>query len=152
MTYASITVDGTNADMDDPEFEHVEVIPFAADSESVTRCTECRAEFDSDGPQGDDVNCDELEDADGNVQRHTLEPLPLTWVNSAGLSLNEEEDSVTVSISVGDPRGAFTFTVRRVPAYSGEYSGRLMMHLPYPGESMPHAKITEIHPGTFVIG
>lgn len=150
MTYASITVDGTNADMDDDEFDHVEVIPYNADSEYVTRCTECRAEFDSDGPQGDDLNCPELEDQDGNVQRHALESLPLTWANNAGIRLDDDEDSVTVSISVGDPRGAFTFTVRRVP--EGEYAGMLMMHLPHEGEPMPHAKITEIHPGTFVIG
>lgn len=45
------------------------------------------------------------------------------------------------------PRGAFTFTVRRRPD-----TGDLLLHVPYPGEGMPHMTLTEDHPGTYRIG
>lgn len=63
--------------------------------------------------------------------------------NSA--SLNFEDDSVTVSISVGDPRGAFAMTVRR----TGD--GRLILHVPYEGEPMPHMPLKKLHEGTYEI-
>ncbi len=71
---------------------------------------------------------------------------PLSWVNSARVSLNREWDSVTVMISVGDPRGAFAMTVVRKP------DGSLMLEVPDPSDSLPHAKLTQIAPGTFRIG
>lgn len=76
----------------------------------------------------------------------------LSWVNSAGIHADPDEDSITVSISVGDPRGAFTFTVRRIPDDAPNSPGRLVLHTPYPGEPLPHAALTEHHPGTFLIG
>ena len=75
---------------------------------------------------------------------------PLAWCNSATIHLDREEDSVTVLISVGDPRGAFAFTIRRLTG--GDNAGRLVMHTPYPGEGMPHEDLTEIRPGTYGIG
>lgn len=84
---------------------------------------------------------------------HDPERIPLSWCNSAAVHTDESEDSVTVSISVGDPRGAFTFTIRRVPDDAeGDLAGRLIMHTPYTGEPMPHAALTVLHEGTHVVG
>lgn len=60
------------------------------------------------------------------------EPGPLTWLNSARIVTNPENDEVSCLVSVGDPRGAFCFTVRRLS------DGRLVIHTPHPGETMAH--------------
>lgn len=65
-------------------------------------------------------------------------------VNSAAIDWTG--DDMTVTISTGDPRGAFAMTVRRLN------DGTRILHLPHPGESMPHEQLTEIHPGTYRIG
>ena len=83
---------------------------------------------------------------------HEPQPAPLGWCNNAEIRTNEAEDSVTVAISVGDPRGAFCFTVRRLPAGAGELAGRLLLHLPYPGEPSPHVALIERGPGAYLIG
>lgn len=84
---------------------------------------------------------------------HVPERVPLSWVNSAAIDADDKDDSVTVSISVGDPRGAFTFTVRRIPDDAeSDLAGRLLMHLPYPGHPLPHEPLTEHHPGIYLIG
>jgi hypothetical protein len=70
----------------------------------------------------------------------------LDWCNSAAIRLDEADDAVHVSISVGDPRGAFVMTVRRLP------DGTLIMHLPYPESGMLHRPLTKIHEGTYQIG
>lgn len=89
----------------------------------------------------------------GEALPHEAEQVPLSWVNSATIDADETEDSVTVSISVGDPRGAFAFTLRRVPDNAGsDLAGRLVLHVPYPGESSPHQRLTALHPGAFVVG
>lgn len=107
---------------------------------------------------------DPSEDDDKVEARPAHEPIPEsgpgTWCNSAAVVVNDEEDSVTVTISVGDPRGAFAFTVRKVAPLLGETGevlnpdlvGRLLLHVPYPGESLPHAALAELHPGTFLVG
>lgn len=53
-----------------------------------------------------------------------------------------KDDEVTCLVSVGDPRGAFAFTVRRSP------EGFFYIHTPYAGETTPHVKTEEVHPGT----
>lgn len=75
------------------------------------------------------------------------EPGPLTWLNSASITADPDEDAVHCVVSVGDPRGGFCFTVRRLT------DGRLVIHTPYPGESMPHQETKHSHDGTLeVIG
>ena len=73
------------------------------------------------------------------------EPGPLTWLNSARITTDPNDDAVHCLVSVGDPRGAFCFTVRRLQ------DGRLMIHMPYPGESMPHEATKQIHDGTLEV-
>jgi len=67
-------------------------------------------------------------------------------VNSAAITFQPDDESVTVSISVGDPRGAFTMTVRRLT------DGSLVLHVPHAGDSTPHMPLVEDHPGTYRIG
>jgi hypothetical protein len=66
-------------------------------------------------------------------------------VNSAAIDFDDDEMECTVSISVGDPRGAFTMTVRRTP------DGKLILHVPYEGEPLPHMPIKKLHDGTYEI-
>ncbi|MGH3564477.1 MAG: hypothetical protein ACRDRH_00295 [Pseudonocardia sp.] len=75
----------------------------------------------------------------------------LAWCNRAAISTHEDQDAITVNISVGDARGGFAFTVRRMPDSAFEHAGRLLLHTPYPGEPMPHVGITELRPGTYLI-
>lgn len=70
---------------------------------------------------------------------------PLTWLNSARITVDQDEDAVHCLVSVGDPRGAFCMTVRRCS------DGQIVIHLPHPGESMAHMPTKELHPGTLVI-
>jgi hypothetical protein len=74
------------------------------------------------------------------------EPGPLTWLNSARITADPGEDAVHCVVSVGDPRGGFCFTVRRLS------DGRIVIHMPYPGESMPHMATRQLHEGTLEVG
>ena len=82
-------------------------------------------------------------DAENGVEQ---EPGPLTWLNSARVVADPEEDAVHCVVSVGDPRGGFCFTGRRIT------DGTLIIHTPHPNEGMPHEDITEIRPGTYQVG
>lgn len=100
---------------------------------------------------------------------HQREPMPLSWCNSAGIHLDEEQDQVTVTISVGDPRGAFAFTVGRFrsdhylcQACNGEGAVKenvvcpecrgtcrvsvdeLRVWTPAPGEPLPHMQLESL--------
>ena len=73
------------------------------------------------------------------------DPGPLDWLNSARITTDPDDDAVRCAVSVGDPRGAFTFTVRRLS------DGRLVIHVPYPGESLAHVETTHLHEGTLLV-
>lgn len=68
-----------------------------------------------------------------------------TFANSAGIHVSNDGTELTVTISVGDPRGAFGMTVRKLP------DGRLILHVPYADEPMGHRTLVEMHPGTYEI-
>lgn len=78
-------------------------------------------------------------------QTEADEKAALGWINSAAITLDRGDDAVTLSISVGDPRGAFTLTVRRLP------NGSLIMHVPHPGESFAHQPLKQLREGTYEI-
>lgn len=73
------------------------------------------------------------------------EPDALTWLNSARITTDPKDDAVHCLVSVGDPRGAFCFTVRRMP------DGKIIINTPYPGEGMAHQETKELNPGTLVV-
>ncbi|WP_020496974.1 hypothetical protein [Sciscionella marina] len=98
----------------------------------------------------DDPETDDIETApDFREGPHRVERVPLAWANGATIRTDPDEDSITVTVSVGDPRGAFAFTVRRIPDDAPTNGGRLIMHTPYPGEPMPHRDLIEDHAGTY---
>jgi hypothetical protein len=160
MTYVSVEIDGEDVNGGE-DFERLTVSGPAVDGFTCKHCGnvwdegEDRDEVAQDlcpnreACSDDACPCDETTDHG----THELTVLPLSWLNHAGVSFDEGEDAVTVSISVGDPRGAFTFTVRRVPDDAdGPLAGKLIMHMPYPGEGTPHVETRELHPGTLIIG
>lgn len=101
--------------------------------ETAAECPDCGRYID--GPGDHDEDCD---------NREWTPEGPATWCNGAGVRIRDDE--VQTWISLGDPRGAFTFSVRQLQ------DGRLIMHTPYPGETMPHMGLREIHPGTYEVG
>lgn len=118
------------------------------------RCKHCNEEvtreFD-DHPwtdSWDEPKCVDNIDDNGNELNHEVDTDERThashWLNSARVTVDGSQ--VSVSISVGDPRGAFVLTVEM------NSDGELIMHVPYPGEAEPHCPLTEIHRGTYRIG
>lgn len=87
--------------------------------------------------------CDE---ADDENQPHDVQRVPLSWANSARISMDEEQDRITVAISVGDPRGGFTMTVERI-------DGKLRLSVPHDSDGMLHRPLTALNGrGYFEIG
>jgi hypothetical protein len=144
------------------------VITFESADDTEWRCQAC-GEGLSEEPDGyadesgslvcdaydqyEDPEIDDVESApDFREGPHRAQRVPLSWANSAAIHTDPGEDSITVTISVGDPRGAFAFTVRRIPDDAPDNGGRLIMHTPYPGEPMQHAALTEGHTGTYWVG
>lgn len=69
----------------------------------------------------------------------------VSWLNSASMKVSAENDEVTFTASVGDPRGAFVFRIRRLQ------NGKLLIHTPHPGESFAHMATTEMGHGTLMV-
>lgn len=148
---ADLYVDGTIVDLCDDVPDSV-ALEFSR--ESSHRCRACGEDLieTTDGlcADSDEYTCPDSDSGDGP---HDPDRIPLSWCNSAAVHADESEDAVTVSISVGDPRGAFTFTIRRVPDdLDGPLAGQLVLHTPYDGMSSPHMPLTPLHDGTHVIG
>lgn len=159
--FAALYVDGTPAGLSDDTPETV-CLDFDTDAVATHRCRVCGDELtetvDGYASETSGALCAEFEpitdvDADYGEGPHDPERIPVTWCNSAALHTDESEDSVTVSISVGDPRGAFTLTIRRVSDDAdGDLAGCLIMHTPYAGQAAPHMELTPLHDGTYVVG
>ena len=116
------------------------------------RCQKCGHGLDLQTVDGDRIYSS-LQSGDVDCLRggyHDSMHLPLSWANSVGMEFNEKEDSIKVTVSVGDPRGAFVMQLRRVVDDGGNET--LLMHVPHPDDSTPHAELTEHHPGTYLIG
>lgn len=139
-------------------------LEFPRETATTYRCRACGEDltetvdgYESDyhGRQCSDyVPDDDSDDGpDWGEGPHDAERVPLSWINSAAIDADETDDSVTVSISVGDPRGAFSFQIRRIADDAdGDLAGRLVLHVPYPGQPLPHEALTPLHTGTCLIG
>jgi hypothetical protein len=123
----------------------VESVKVNGDPEYTLTCRTCGGRYDADGPDDEDRECND----DGG---HKLVPIPLSWMEHASIRVDEENDTVTLSISVGDPQGAFQFTLTRVPVDAATNAGKLFLHVPYEGMSAPHVPLTRTHGGTFLLG
>jgi hypothetical protein len=104
------------------------------------QCTICHEVF-ADKPDADE----ECPEADEDGGTHQLGYHPLGWLNHASITMDAEKESVTVSISVGDPRGAFSMEITR------NEEGRIIMFVPYEGQPMPHLPIRQLHPGSYAV-
>lgn len=179
-------------------------VSFPAEDGGDPTCKHCGETITNEGDDEDadwidsegESHCQSAPEDDHEMGFHEPETGPGTWCNSAAIIVDDDENSVTATISVGDPRGAFAFTVRKVdrsgyckhcgkpflsepgamilrtdPDLTGavltcqqvvngedtfrnhEPDGeRLILHMPYPGEGMPHETLTELHAGTFLVG
>lgn len=132
----------------DTEVDDLSSIHLAINDQGIEHvvCGTCRA------PLTDPTGCHQWHDDDGHWLcreaadggPHTPEPEPLSWINSASIWPNPEENAITVAISVGDPRGAFEMTIRRV-------GGHLLLDVPHPDTSGLHLPIQALRPGTYRI-
>jgi hypothetical protein len=150
--YSTLSVDGTDTQYLDDD-AHV-TLDFGYDT-TTHRCAACGEDLveTGEGFASDESGLACSAEDDDETGQHQPERMPLSWINSAGIVTSETDDSVTLLFSVGDPRGAFAVTVRRIPDDAEpNLAGRLLVHLPHPGETMPHRPLTELHPGTFVVG
>lgn len=145
MTTLYIDGNANNHYFEEGSFRVQVETPASDGISGIDACQEC-GELNEDEAHSYDNEEDEYKD-------HKFQPSagPIFWANSAFLEFDEEEDSVTVGISIGDPRGAFVFTIRRLPA-EADMAGRLIMHLPYPGEGWLHDTLSPLHEGTYLIG
>ena len=91
------------------------------------------------------VSLDDYRDDHGTATPHSV--APGNWV---GFTLDAERETTQVQISLGDPRGCLTMTVRKaVDPTTGK--AHLMLDLPYEGEGMAHVDLEHIYGGTFRI-
>ncbi|CAO5187574.1 conserved hypothetical protein [Frankia sp. AiPs1] len=154
--YAALTVDGITVN----SLEEDSSIELTVDTSTEFRCSACGADLAEttggfeDGNGDRDCPAHAPDDSDaGDTGAHIPQRVALSWCNSAGIRTNETDDAITLSLSTADPRGAFEITVRRVPDHiDSPYAGRLLLHLPYPDQPMPHDQMHPLHPGTFVLG
>lgn len=154
--FAEVTVDG----------EHVQLMDEAGtvlvqfDDELPTapwRCTGCEERF-TDEDEAEDEECAEAEcvvhTGDDNCDDHECsfphdlvnDPQPLTWLNSAAIHLDEEQDQVQLSISLGDPRGAFVMSLRR-----DKEDGRIYMEVPHPENWFLHLPLKPLSRGFYAV-
>lgn len=141
-----------------------------ADIDSSVACIHCDEQI-TEYPHGwthDDTGgrwCEGLTDEEAAEKREAImaheegpegiptvaEPgksLPGNWV---GMTADADNEAVAVQISVGDPRGCFEFTLRRwVDPEDGK--SKLLLHMPHPEDSTPHATLTHHHKGTYIVG
>lgn len=111
---------------------------------ATVRCEHCGDKLDEDGAGLEDgrLGCRSNDQA----AVHEPEPMPCSFANSASISVDEEHDEVTVTISVGDPRGAFAMTVSR------GHDGKLRLAVPYEGMGFAHMPLTKLDDGYYQIG
>jgi len=146
--FSTLYVDGAPVDLMDDVPETV-TVEFAA-AAGTYRCRACGEELAETvtgfEPDSGDPCC-------ADDEEHDAERVPLSWCNSAAISVDESGDAVTVATSVGDPRGAFAFAIRRIPDdTAGDLAGALVMHVPYPMQPSPHMPLTPLHDGTYLVG
>ena len=148
--------------------EDSSVITFENAEDTEWRCQACGESLDEDTDgyadesgslvcaaydPSTDPDTDDVESApDVGEGPHRRQRVPLAWANSAAIHTDPDGDSITVTISVGDPRGAMAFTLRRIPDDAPNNGGRLLLHTPYPGEPLPHVELTTDHAGTYWVG
>lgn len=107
-------------------------------------CAECGDRIVWDGTSWQHEEPDETRgdhDAEPDEDWHEAQPSGLAWVNHANIWANEQAEEVTLTISLGDPRGALGITFRRLD------DGRIALYMPRLGAN-PGMQHAELHPLT----
>lgn len=123
---------------DTPAVRGLESIRVAMDGEARSngtggyekRCTLCGKKLYEaySGEMLDSNENGECRKSEDGASPHVVEDVPLTWLNSFGVSLDEKEDRIVFHVSVGDPRGAMVMELRKV-------DGELFLSVPSADES-----------------
>jgi hypothetical protein len=118
-------------------------VTYNEDAIDQVECSSCHRELTEypDGYTDDDGH----RTCDDSAALHTPVQTPLTWLNSAAINPDPDENSVTVTLSVGDPRGAFAMTLRKV-------DDKIYLHLPHQDMPSPHMPLSLVTPGTYRVG
>jgi hypothetical protein len=132
----SITIDGTDdadgqATLVTSETPNVHVSFSGEEGARELECDECGVTESATEP-GEQCPSG----YDDEESPHIFTPEPHAWLNSANVIVGD--DRVTVTLSVGDPRGAFAMTVERMD------DGTLRLSVPTPTNPMPHMKLTPL--------
>lgn len=135
-----LTINGTSHFTEDADLD---VTAHIEDGDTCAHCGHAIAEY------GEWLHDDtgEAACADGETNATPAPHAPGNW---AGITIDDEGEAVQVQISVGDPRGCLTMTLRRVTNDEGEST--LLLHVPHADDSTPHVALTPMHPGTFKVG
>lgn len=147
----NLTVNGSPELLEDDDLN---LTATFVESDHCAHCGDTIAEYvtgwehDTTGARWcNDLTDDEAADQDDATVAEPAPSLPGNW---AGVSTDPADDSVRVEISVGDPRGCFMMTLRRVRDADGH--DRLFLRVPHPEDATPHASLREIAPGYYEIG
>ena len=141
--YREVTVDGATFPADDPELVRV-AFPDTEGGQPLgpaIYCQECGESYPEElSPDAQEwaaepcPDSDQLDDDDEPVGPHNTAGAQLAWLNSAQIHLDPDHDEVTVTVSVGDPRGALAMTVGQ------DDDGHIYVHVPHPDAPMPHLR------------
>ena len=142
--YHVVTVDGDPVESDDAESVGIHFPDAENGHDAAVYCRDCLATFDHHDDAAEDGPCpdsDQLDDDDEPVGPHNTADAQLAWINSAAIHLDPDHDEVTVTVSVGDPRGALAMTVGQ------DDDGHIYVHVPHPDDPMPHLRdLRYFHP------
>jgi hypothetical protein len=129
--------------------EHTRQTVRDFDWTAPTEPNEPTVDVDGEPVELDDPDFDRVTVGFGSAidrgQSEAQERGPLGWINSAQIVLDRKEDAVSVRISVGDPRGAFSMTVRR------HEDGTLHLSVPFEDGPLGHCTLRRINDGHYRI-
>lgn len=143
-----LTINGTSHYSEDADLD---VTAHIEDGDTCAHCGHAIAEY-GEWLHDDTGNpwCGNLSEQEASEDAPVATPAPHAPGNWAGITIDDEGEAVQVQISVGDPRGCLTMTLRRVTNDEGEST--LLLHVPHADDSTPHVALTPMHPGTFKVG
>jgi hypothetical protein len=112
---------------------------YNEESGPTLECSSCRREL-TEHSQGylDDEDSRTCRDVEP-LQLHTPVEAPLSWLNSAAINPDPDDNSISLLVSIGDPRGAFCMYLRKTP------DGQIIMDVPHPDQNNLHMPLTPVY-------
>ena len=143
----NLTVNGSHELLEDDALNLTATIE---EGDYCAHCGETIAEYAGLGWTHDSTDSTPCRGEEDDPDGHRATPALAAPGNWAGVTIDPDEGTTRVEISVGDPRGCLTMTLRRVRDEDG--TERLLLSVPHPDDSTPHVALREIAPGTYQIG